>query len=103
MTNFIIIKTTFSNKKNAIELAKVLVSKKLCACAQIKEIESIYCWDNKVKHEEEFELSIKTKNSLLAEVESEIIKNHEYDTAQLISHEFKSSYKYQQWLLKAIK
>ena len=103
MTNFIIIKTTFSSQEKVSEQANNLVNKKLCACAQIKKIQSIYSWNDKINHDDEFELSVKTKKSLFDEVEAEILKNHEYDTPQLIYFEFKSSQRYQQWLLQALK
>ena len=55
MTNkYCIIKTTFNSKKDAKNLAKILLDKRLIACAEIKEIESWYFWNNKIENNKEF-------------------------------------------------
>jgi len=41
--------TTVSNKKNALRVAKLLIQNKLAACVSIKQIFSIYEWNDVVK------------------------------------------------------
>ena len=60
MEIFIIV-TTESSKKNALRLARLLVKNKLAACVSIKEILSIYEWDNDIEETKEFEITIKSK------------------------------------------
>ena len=81
---FCIIKTTFSSKKDAKNLAKLLLEKKLVACAQIEEIESLYFWEGKIADEREFSLSLKTKSSNYSKIEKIILANHSYKIPQII-------------------
>ena len=53
--------TTESSEKNALRLAKLLVKNKLAACISMKEIFSIYEWDNDIEETKEFEITIKSK------------------------------------------
>jgi len=41
--------TTESSKTNALRMAKLLVKNKLAACVSMKEIFSIYEWDNNIE------------------------------------------------------
>ena len=53
--------TTESNKKNALRVAKLLLQNKLAACVSIKQIFSIYAWDDEIAETKEFEITIKSK------------------------------------------
>ena len=41
--------TTESSKGNALRMAKLLIQKKLAACVSIKQIFSIYMWDDDIE------------------------------------------------------
>ena len=56
--------TTESSKKNATRMAKLLIQNKLAACVSIKQIFSIYEWDEDIKETKEFELTIKVNQNL---------------------------------------
>ena len=53
--------TTESNKANALLMAKLLIQNKLAACVSIKQIFSIYKWDDDIEETKEFEITIKSK------------------------------------------
>ena len=53
--------TTESSKANALRMAKLLIQNKLAACVSIKQIFSIYEWDDDIEETKEFELTIKSK------------------------------------------
>jgi len=53
--------TTESNKKNALRVARLLIQNKLAACVSIKQIFSIYEWDDDIAETKEFEITIKSK------------------------------------------
>ena len=53
--------TTESNNANALRLAKLLIQNKLAACVSIKQIFSIYKWDDDIEETKEFEITIKSK------------------------------------------
>ena len=53
--------TTESSKANALRMAKLLIQNKLAACVSIKQIFSIYEWDDDIEETKEFEITIKSK------------------------------------------
>ncbi len=53
--------TTESSKANALRMAKLLVQNKFAVCVSIKQIFSIYEWDDEIEETKEFELTIKSK------------------------------------------
>lgn len=70
---------TASGKKEAIKIGKRLVSLRLAACCNIYSgVTSFYRWEDKEETSSEATLVIKTKESLLSELEEEIKKIHSY-------------------------
>jgi len=53
--------TTESSKTNAVRMAKLLIKEKIAACVSIKQIFSIYIWDDDIEETKEFEITIKSK------------------------------------------
>jgi len=53
--------TTESSNANALRMAKFLIQNKLAACVSIKQIFSIYKWDDDIEENKEFEITIKSK------------------------------------------
>ena len=53
--------TTESSNANALRMAKLLIQNKLAACVSIKQIFSIYMWDDDIEETKEFEITIKSK------------------------------------------
>ncbi|QKF74237.1 putative CutA divalent ion tolerance protein [Aliarcobacter faecis] len=80
----VIIQTTTSSKDEAKKIAKVLIEEKLAACVQLKEIESIYSWDNSLCCDKETLLNIKTKKELFCKIKSRILELHSYDVPEII-------------------
>jgi len=52
--------TTVGNHEDAIRISRVLVEERLCACAQIQVIESVYRWEGAIVDEPEYRLLLKT-------------------------------------------
>ena len=48
--------TTDSSRTNALRMAKLLIQNKLAACVSIKQIFSIYTWDNDIEETKELSL-----------------------------------------------
>jgi periplasmic divalent cation tolerance protein len=102
--SYIIIKTTFENKKDAEEIAKKIISSKLGACVQLSEIESYYQWNNKIEKSNEYKVEIKTLDKNYKKIEELISKNHKYEIPEIISYKLnKGSKKYFDWVKKEIK
>jgi periplasmic divalent cation tolerance protein len=82
---FISIETTYPNLREAKNLGKILLEKKLAACVQFTKIETSYIWEKKIKNDKEILVKIKTKNSLYFAIEKIIKENHSYKIPQIFS------------------
>ena len=71
--------TTIDSRDKAQEIANALVERKLAACVQVSEIESVYRWQGKTQREPEFRLMIKTVKDRYKDVEAAIRELHTYD------------------------
>ena len=94
--------TTESNKNNALRLAKLLIQNKLAACISIKQIFSIYEWDDDIEETKEFEITIKSKPEFKDYLVVFLHENSTYDVPQIIYKKFNSDIKYYDWLSKTI-
>ena len=71
--------TTVGSRDDARRIAKALVERRLVACAQISEIESLYHWDGALQDDPEFRLLLKTVDAQYDAVERAIRELHPYD------------------------
>ena len=71
--------TTIDDLERAQAIATSLVERKLAACVQISEIESVYSWQGAVQEDRELRLMAKTVADRYAEVETAIREMHTYD------------------------
>ena len=94
--------TTESSKTNALRLANLLVKKKLAACVSMKEIFSIYEWDNDIEETKEFEITIKSKPAFKENLVDFIHKNSTYEVPQIIYKKYCTEVKYYSWLKQAV-
>ena len=94
--------TTESSKKNASRLARLLVKNKLAACVSIKEILSIYEWDNDIEETKEFEITIKSKPEFKKNLVDFLHKNSTYKVPQIIYKKYNTEMNYYDWLNKTI-
>ena len=94
--------TTESSKKNALRMAKLLVQNKLAACVSIKQIFSIYKWNDDIEETKEFEITIKSKLEFQDYLIEFLNKNSTYDIPQIIYKTFNSDIKYFDWLNQTI-
>lgn len=83
----IIIQTTCANKKEAQKIAHYLIKKKLAACVQMTDIESLYLWKNEICNDKEKLLNIKTKKENFEKIQRKIKELHSYDLPEIIAIE----------------
>ena len=98
----LIILTTESSKTKALQLAKLLVQKKLAACVSIKKNFSIYEWQDQIEETKEFEITIKSKLEFKDCLIDFVNKNSTYDVPQIIYKKYHAEMKYYDWLNKTI-
>ena len=90
--------TTESNNANALRMARLLIQNKIAACVSIKQIFSIYEWDDDIEKTKEFEITIKSKLELKDCLIDFVNKNSTYDVPQIIYKNYESDIKYFDWL-----
>ena len=98
----LVIITTESSNANALRMAKLLIQNKLAACVSIKQIFSIYKWDDDIEETKEFEITIKSKLDLKDCLIEFLKKNSSYDVPQIIYKKYFAEVKYYDWLSRTI-
>ena len=94
--------TTESSKTKALRLANLLLKKKLAACVSMKEIFSIYEWDNDIEKTKEYEITIKSKPEFKENLIDFLHKNSTYNVPQIVYKKYHTEMKYYDWLNKTI-
>ena len=94
--------TTESSHTNALRVAKLLIQNKLAACVSIKQIFSIYEWDDDIEETKEFEITIKSKPEFKDVLVDFLNKNSTYSIPQIIYRKWHSEMKYYDWLNKTV-
>ena len=98
----LVIITTESSKTNAVRMAKLLIKDKLSACVSIKQIFSVYEWDDDIQENKEFEITIKTNPEFKDDLIDFLHKNSTYDVPQIIYKKYHAEIKYYDWLNQTI-
>ena len=75
----VVILTTIDSAERAQAIAGALVERKLAACVQISEVESVYSWKGTVQKEREFRIMAKTLAGRYADAEAAIRELHTYE------------------------
>ena len=98
----LVIIATESSKTNAVRIAKLLIKEKLAACVSIKQIFSVYEWDDDIQETKEFEITIKSKPEFKDDLIDFVNKNSTYNVPQIIYKKYHAETKYYDWLNKTI-
>jgi len=99
MKPLVIVSTTLEEKEDAERLARLLLERKLIACAQISApITSIYRWEAVTTSATEFTLNLKTTPQHLKEVRLLLSQEHPYDLPEIIVQEVNASDDYATWV-----
>ena len=100
MTDYILVLCTINDKEKAKEIARKIVTDKLCACVNIlPDVCSVYSWKEKLEEDNELLMIIKTRKSLFERLKNEISKLHPYEVPEIISVEIRDGNReYLEWL-----
>ncbi|XP_078441504.1 nitrogen regulatory PII-like, alpha/beta, partial [Wolffia australiana] len=83
---YIVVYVTVPNKDAGKKLSESIIQEKLAACVnRVPGVESLYWWDGKVQTDSEELLIIKTRESLLKDLEQHVKANHEYENPEVIA------------------
>ena len=82
----ILILCTCPSQNEADAVATTLLEERLAACVnQLPGIKSLYCWEGRVKQDDEVLLLIKTTADLFERLEKTIKTLHSYETPEIIA------------------
>ena len=96
---FLIVKTTLENKKDAESLSNKIIESGLGACVQISEIRSTYKWKGKIETVKEYRIEIKTSSNNYKKLQEFILKHHKYELPEIIAIKITAGYgKYLNWI-----
>lgn len=103
-TSILFLYVTFPNKAFAKKIAKVLLQRKLIACANIlSPMESLYHWQGKIMSSKECVAIFKTNTAKQQKLEKFLLEKHPYDTPCVATFGLRAMNKsYEMWLLKSL-
>ncbi|MEO0383633.1 MAG: divalent-cation tolerance protein CutA [Pseudomonadota bacterium] len=97
------VQVTYGDAKQAREVAKQIVEKRLAACVQQVRISSTYVWEGAVEEEAEHLLTIKTVMLRVRDLEDFVRANHPYDEPEfLVLPVLGASVGYAQWVRQSV-
>lgn len=87
MTDKIVVLVTCASSAQARKIARVLVERRLAACASVLEapVRSVYRWKRRVESARESLLILKTSRKRFAAVERAVRQLHTYDVPEIIA------------------
>ena len=100
----IVVLMTAANRKEANQIAEMLVNARLAACVQIlPEIQSVYRWQGEVAHENEVLLLAKTISGKFDDLDRAVREIHSYETPEIVAVPITDASKtYLNWLLSEL-
>ena len=102
MNKILLLITTVSKRELAKKIAALLIKKKLAACISLKEINSIYIWEDVVEDCQEIEITIKSTPENLNLLIKTLKKEISYDVPQFIYKIFEAEINYYDWIKKSV-
>jgi periplasmic divalent cation tolerance protein len=97
--DIIAVLTTIDSAERARAIADALVKRKLAACVQISEIDSVYSWQGAIQNDREYRVVAKTVAGRYAEVEAALRELHSYDLPAIYAVELVDVYPpYADWV-----
>jgi periplasmic divalent cation tolerance protein len=94
----ILVYITNPTKKVAQKIAKILLKKRLIACANIFAIASFYWWRRKIEKAREFLLIGKTIEKNYQKIKEEVEKIHPYEIPCVLKIKAEANERYLNWL-----
>jgi len=84
VSDLVVVQTTVGSKEDAERLAKLLVEQRFAACVQVAPVVSFFIWNDKLSHDDEYVLTIKTCSASVSKLESEMRAAHPYVVPEFV-------------------
>ena len=94
---------TCKNKKEAEKIARVLLDRKLIACANMFPIHSAYWWKGKKEQSKEYVMIGKSLEKKFKAIEREVKRIHSYGMPFISASKEKTTAEVERWLRKELK
>ncbi|MBW2976613.1 divalent-cation tolerance protein CutA [Candidatus Woesearchaeota archaeon] len=98
----ILVHITCKDEKEAVNISKHLLSKKLIACSNIHPVRSMYWWNGKIEDEKEFAITAKTVEKNYEKVKEEVKKLHSYEIPCIIKIDAEANREYAEWVREEV-
>ena len=83
---YLVVLVTTKDKEEALSIAEVLVSEKLCACVNIVDsVVSVFTWNGKIERSTEGLMIIKTQVEAFSDLLERVKELHSYDVPEIIA------------------
>ena len=84
--NEILIYTTFPDKTEAYRICRILLEKRLIACANIfSDHDSLYWWQDAIQESAETAAVLKSTPPLFADIQAVVVAEHPYECPALVA------------------
>jgi periplasmic divalent cation tolerance protein len=93
-----IVYITVGDMKNASEIARELVSRRLAACVNMFPVSSIYRWNENIETQNEIAMLVKTDSSRLDEIIKVVKILHTYDLPAIEFWGIEGEQEYLDWV-----
>ncbi len=98
---FMSIYITVGMEKEAKNIIRTLLKKKLIACANLFPVTSFFNWENKLQEDDEIAIIMKTRDDLVDQVIKEIKELHSYEIPCIVVWQIiKGNEDYLSWVEK---
>lgn len=82
---YAVVLVTAASQTEAEAIAQSLLEAKLAACVSVLPIQSMYRWQGKLEHQQEWQLLIKTRMDLFTQITVHIQAIHSYQVPEVIA------------------
>jgi len=105
MTDKILVLVTCGNAREAEEIARSLIERRLAACVNVLPgLISWYWWENKLTQDQEILLIIKSSREVFGELEKEVLRLHSYAVPEVVALSIvEGSMNYLGWIDQSLK
>jgi periplasmic divalent cation tolerance protein len=91
-------------REDAPRLADTIVIERLAACVNVFPVNSVYFWENELKHDDESLMIIKTSTAVYPQLETRLKEIHPYDVPEIVAIKAEQvSDGYLEWVMEQTK
>lgn len=95
----IVLVSTYPDRKSIVQISNIVVKKKLAACVNYTQINSVYSWEGKIENKREFLALFKTTKEARERLQKEISSTHPYQVPEIVELKMDSvNLPYLKWL-----